>query len=81
MSHTVLFVDDEPNVLAGLTRLLRKESYEILTAATAEEAAELLEENSVDLIVSDEEMPGMSGTEFLARVARDHPDVERRKCF
>ncbi len=75
MSHTVLLVDDEPNVLEGLTRVLRKESYEILTANSAEQAAGLLEDSNVDLIVSDEEMPGMSGTEFLARVAQDYPDV------
>jgi len=75
MSHTVLLVDDDPNVLSGLTRVLHKESYKILTANSAEEAAGLLERNSVDLIISDEEMPGMSGTEFLARVARDYPDV------
>jgi len=77
MSHTVLLVDDEQNILEGLTRVLRKESYEILTATAAEEAAGLLEEHAVDLIVSDEEMPGMSGTEFLARVAQDYPDVVR----
>ena len=75
MTHTVLLVDDEPNVLEGLTRALHKEAYETLTANSAEEAAGLLEDNTVDLIVSDEEMPGMSGTEFLARVARDYPDV------
>lgn len=75
MTHTVLLVDDEPNVLEGLTRVLRKEPYEILTANSAEEAAGLLEDNQVDLIVCDEEMPGMSGTEFLARVTRDYPDV------
>lgn len=75
MSHTVLLVDDEPNVLSGLTRVLHRESYEILTAHSAEDAAGLLEDNDVDLIVSDEEMPGMSGTEFLATVARDYPDV------
>ena len=77
MSHTVLLLDDEPNVLEGLTRALRNEPYEILTANSAVEAAELLEDNGVDLIVSDEEMPGMSGTEFLARVARDYPDIVR----
>ena len=77
MTHTVLLVDDEPNVLKGLTRLLRKEPYEIHTANSAVEAAELLENNGVDLIVSDEEMPGMSGTEFLAGVAREYPDIVR----
>ena len=68
-------MDDEPRVLTGLTRVLHKESYAILTANSAEEAAELLEDNTVDLIVSDEQMPGMSGTEFLARVARDYPEI------
>jgi two-component system probable response regulator PhcQ len=77
MSHTVLLVDDEAHVLTGLTRVLHKEAYEILTANSAEEAARLLENNSVDLIVCDEQMPGMSGTEFLARVARDYPDIMR----
>ena len=75
MSHTVLLVDDEPNVLEGLSRALHRESYEILTAGSAEQAAAVLDASAVDLIVSDEEMPGMSGTEFLARVARDYPDV------
>ena len=77
MSHTVLLVDDEPNVVDGLTCVLRKESYDILTANSAEEAARILQDKSVDLIVSDEEMPGMSGTEFLGRVAKEYPDTVR----
>lgn len=77
MSHTVLLVDDEQHILDGLTRVLRKEPYDILTANAAEEAAGILEDNNIDLIVSDEEMPGMSGTEFLARVAQDYPDTVR----
>lgn len=77
MQHTILLVDDEPKVLAGLKRLLRDEPYEILTAGNAEDAAEVLSRTSVDLIVCDEQMPGMSGTEFLAGVARDYPDVVR----
>ena len=77
MSHTVLLVDDEPNVLEGLSRALHKESYEILTANSAEQAAEILDRHAVDLIVSDEEMPGMSGTEFLGRVAQQYPDTVR----
>jgi two-component system, probable response regulator PhcQ len=75
MTHTVLLVDDDPNVLDGLRRLLHREPYRILTAGTAEEAARTLESEPVDLIVSDEEMPGMSGTEFLSRVALQYPDV------
>ncbi|MBU0595074.1 response regulator, partial [Candidatus Bipolaricaulota bacterium] len=75
MTHTVLLVDDEPNIIAGLIRVLHKEAYTLLTANTAEEAAQVLDEKKVDLIVSDEEMPGMSGTEFLAHVAREYPDI------
>lgn len=75
MGHTVLLLDDEPHVLAGLARLLRHESYEIRTAGSADEAAKVLQSVYVDLIVSDECMPGMSGTEFLSTVARDYPEV------
>ena len=77
MQHTVLLVDDEPKVLSALKRVLRNEPYAILTASNAEEAAEVLRSSPVDLIVCDEEMPGMSGTEFLAKVAHDYPDVVR----
>ncbi len=77
MRHTVLLVDDEPKVLSALKRLLRDEPYEILSAGNAEEAADVLGSAPVDLIVCDEEMPGMPGSEFLAKVARDYPDVVR----
>jgi two-component system probable response regulator PhcQ len=77
MRHTVLLVDDEPIVLVVLKRVLRDEPYEILTAGNAEEAAYVLGGAPVDLIVCDEEMPGMLGSEFLANVARDYPDTVR----
>ena len=77
MRHTVLLVDDEPIVLVVLKRVLRDEPYEILTAGNAEEAAHVLGGAPVDLIVCDEEMPGMLGSEFLASVARDYPDTVR----
>ena len=77
MSHTVLLVDDEPKVLSALQRVLQEEPYRLLTAGNAAEAAEVLRRAPVDLIVCDENMPGLSGSEFLAQVARDHPDVVR----
>jgi two-component system, probable response regulator PhcQ len=77
MQHTVLLVDDEPKVLSALKRLLQSEPYAILTAGNAEEAADVLDSNDVDLIVCDEEMPGMLGSEFLTNVARDYPAVVR----
>ena len=75
--RTLLVVDNEPGVLAALTRLLRRDGYRILTASTGREALELLSENAVQVIVSDQRMPGMSGTEFLGIVRQLHPDTVR----
>jgi DNA-binding NtrC family response regulator len=75
MSHTVLLVDDEPHVLDGLQRALRKEPYLILTATSAAIALEILRTRAVDLVVSDYEMPGMHGTAFLAQVQQEFPEI------
>ena len=77
MSHKVLFVDDEPKVTRAIKHTLRKENYEILSAVSAQEALGILERESVDVVVSDEQMPGMSGSELLARVCREYPDTVR----
>ncbi len=77
MSQRVLFVDDDQHLLEGLVRVLRKEPYEVLTTNSATEAAQILEKSGVDVIVSDEHMPGMSGTEFLTRVGQAYPEVVR----
>jgi response regulator RpfG family c-di-GMP phosphodiesterase len=68
--HTILFVDDEVNILSALQRLLRKEAYRVLTASSGEAGLTLLQKHPVDLVISDQRMPGMSGTEFLACVKR-----------
>ena len=66
--YTILCVDDEANVLHSLKRLLRKENYRMLTASSGKEGLDLLSENEVHLILSDQRMPEMDGTEFLAKV-------------
>lgn len=76
-SHTLLFVDDEKNVLSALERVFRRERYTILTAAAGREALKLLESGSVDLVLSDHGMPEMSGVELLSRVKEKFPDVMR----
>ena len=73
--HTVLCVDDEENILHSIKRLLRKEGYRLLTALSGIEALKILEENDVHLVLSDQRMPQMSGTEFLAKVKEKYPDV------
>jgi response regulator RpfG family c-di-GMP phosphodiesterase len=74
---TVLFVDDEENILHSLKRLLRKEKYRILTATCGADGLDILQDNDVHLVVTDQRMPGMSGTEFLAKVKEKYPEVMR----
>jgi len=75
--HTLLFVDDEANILAALKRVFRKSNYNILTAESGEEGLEILKGEPVDLIVSDQRMPGMTGVEFLKQVKTLYPDTTR----
>ena len=75
--HTVLCVDDEANILHALKRALRKEGYRLLTAGSGEDALALMAENDIHVVISDQRMPKMSGTEFLARVKDDYPDAIR----
>jgi signal transduction histidine kinase/CheY-like chemotaxis protein len=77
MQPRVLFVDDEPRVTKALKRALREEPYTILTASSAREALQLLAHEPVDLVVADERMPGMPGSELLAWVCRTYPDTVR----
>lgn len=75
--YTILLVDDEKSILNSLKRLLRKEEYQIITAPCGHEGLKLLESNDVQVIISDQRMPGMSGTEFLAEVKKEYPDIIR----
>lgn len=75
--HTVLCVDDEQNILSSLKRLLRKESYRLLTAASGPEGLEILANNDIDMVISDQRMPGMSGTDFLKQVKALYPEIIR----
>ncbi|MEE8431482.1 MAG: response regulator [Candidatus Desulfatibia sp.] len=77
MQHTVIVVDDEPAIRDMLTQALSQEPYEVLCADSAEEALNIIAQEPVDVILSDDKMPGMSGTEFLAIVRRQYPDTIR----
>jgi len=76
-AHTVLFVDDEVNILKALQRLLRHGPWTVLTASRPQEALELLDRAEAQVVVSDQRMPDMSGVDFLAAVRERHPDVVR----
>ncbi len=75
--RTILLVDDEENILASLRRLLRRDGYRILTANGGQAGLELLAQNEVDVILSDQRMPSMTGVEFLRRVKTIHPQTVR----
>jgi putative nucleotidyltransferase with HDIG domain len=75
--HAVLFVDDEVNILKAVKRLLRNEAWEVLCAGRPQEALELLDTSAVQVVVSDQRMPEMSGVDLLSAVRERHPDVVR----
>lgn len=76
MRFRVLLVDDDDAALA-LAAALEGSPYEVLTARSAAEALEVLDREDVQVVVSDEWMPGMRGVELLAQVAREYPYIVR----
>lgn len=77
VSYTALLVDDEPYVLAAMRRAFRHESWNLLTASNASEGFELLARHNVGVIISDQRMIGVSGTEFLHMAKEMYPDTIR----
>ena len=77
MKPIVLLIDDDENVLSGLVRSLHKEPYQLLTAKSGDEAMLILKNREVDVIVIDEIMPGISGSDLLAWAAENAPDTIR----
>ena len=78
MQRTLLLVDDEENIRRSLVRVLRRDGYHILQAAGGQEGLTILQEHpDVGVIISDQRMPEMTGTEFLSRVREACPDTVR----
>ncbi|MBN1925114.1 MAG: response regulator [Prolixibacteraceae bacterium] len=75
-NYTILYVDDEESNLRIFKNTFRK-SYKILTALSGTEGLKLLQDNKVDLILSDQRMPGMSGVEFLKTAMGKYPELNR----
>jgi type II secretory ATPase GspE/PulE/Tfp pilus assembly ATPase PilB-like protein/FixJ family two-component response regulator/RNA polymerase subunit RPABC4/transcription elongation factor Spt4 len=76
--YTVLFVDDEINVLKAMRRIFRQENYRLLTAQSGPEALQIIEEQPpVHVVVSDFRMPGMTGAEMLKQIKAKWPNTIR----
>lgn len=74
---SLLFVDDEPNILSSLRRLFRPLGYRVAVAGSGEEGLEYLGNHAVDLVISDMRMPEMDGAQFLDAVRQRWPDTIR----
>jgi response regulator RpfG family c-di-GMP phosphodiesterase len=74
---TLLLVDDEPSILSALRRLFRAQGYRVLTAEGGQAALDLLQAETVDVVISDMRMPGMDGAQFLERARRLQPQSAR----
>lgn len=75
--HTVVLVDDEPPVLASLQRVLRCEPYEVRATTDPRKALDWVGRGEVSLVVVDQRMPGMCGTDLAEEVRRLSPRTVR----
>src|SRR5437868_10137921 len=75
--QTLLIVDDEPNILNALKRTLQEDGYQIYTANSGSEGLKILSEVPIQVILSDQRMPNMTGSEFLTTVKTLYPDTIR----
>lgn len=77
MAQKVLFVDDEANVVESFKKAFHNQAFEVFAATSGQEALAIIEKEPIDVIVSDESMPGMSGNVLLNIVFSEHPDIVR----
>ena len=73
--ETILVVDDEKNYLLVMANLLSDEGYETLTAENGQQALETIEENDLNLVLTDMKMPSMDGIELVRRIREADPDL------
>lgn len=76
-TYTILCVDDEEGIVESLERALKLDGYKVFTALSGVQGLEVLEKENVDLVISDQRMPNMSGYEFLKIVREKYPHVAR----
>jgi DNA-binding NtrC family response regulator len=75
MKRRVLIVEDDEVFLRPLRRALELGGFDVLTAGTGEEALDLLKREDVDLVLTDQRLPGMNGVELVRRLKGDHPEI------
>lgn len=73
--HSILVVDDEPNYLVVLSELLKDEGFEVFTAADGEQGLKIVNDVDLDIVITDMQMPGMNGLQFLNKIKARNPDL------
>jgi len=74
--HTLLFVDDEEDIISSLYDTFA-DDYNIFKTTNPEEAVEIVKKENISLVISDQRMPEMTGSEFLAKVNEEKPETIR----
>ncbi len=77
MEPTILIVDDDTRVTRSIQRLLAEESYRIYCADSASKAIHIVQNETIDVVITDERMPIMKGNEFLLYLKENHPQIVR----
>ena len=77
MSYSILFVDDEQNILHSLRRGFFDSDYKTYFAISAEEGFKILEQQNIDMVVSDMRMPNIDGYEFCEKIKEQYPQIIR----
>jgi two-component system NtrC family response regulator len=75
VSPSILVVDDDPNSLFGVCQILKDEGYQVLPAESGKEALKRLKTDSINMIITDEKMPDMSGMALLFEVKKSDPEI------
>ncbi len=75
-SHaSILVVDDDPNSLFGICQILREEGFQTLSAESGKEALNLFDQQRVNLVITDEKMPDLMGTDLLLEIRKKDPRI------
>jgi len=73
--YSILIVDDEPNYLVVLSELLQDEGFEVFTAPDGEQGLKIVHDVDLDIVVTDMQMPGMDGLQFMLKIKEKLPDL------
>ena len=75
LSASILVVDDDPNSLFGICQILKDEGYQVVPAGNGKDALEKLKANGINMVITDEKMPDLTGMELLSEIKKMDPGI------